>query len=172
MDGPDRRNRIKEILENADEPVKGSILAAKFGVSRQIIVQDIALLRATGQDILATPQGYMLVAALTGTKIIKTFAVKHRFEGLEKELNIIVDNGGKVLDVVVEHPIYGELRGMLMLSSRRDVQDFIQNLQESNAHPLSVLTEGVHLHTVEAPLPQVMEKIEQDLDAAGILLNK
>lgn len=172
LDGPDRRSCIKEILVNAEEPVKGSMLAARFRVSRQIIVQDIALLRASGQDILATPQGYLLVAALTGAKIIRTFAVKHGFLGLEKELNIFVDNGGKVLDVVVEHPLYGELKGMLMLSSRRDVQEFMQNLQESNAQPLSVLTEGVHLHTVEAAQTQVMEMIERDLAAAGILLNK
>lgn len=172
VDGPERRNSIKDILKHADGPVTGSELAERFQVSRQVIVQDIALLRAAGLEILATPQGYLLVTALMGTRILKTFAVKHDFHGLEKELYIFVDNGAKVLDVVVEHPIYGELKGMLMLSSRRDVQEFMKNLQETNAHPLSVLTEGVHLHTLEADHPKSLEMIERNLQEAGILLNK
>lgn len=172
MDGPERRNRIKEILFNSPGPVTGSELAAKYRVSRQVIVQDIALLRASGVDILATPQGYMLAAAMLGTKIQKTIAVKHNFQELETELNIIVDNGAKVLDVIVEHPLYGELKGMLMLSSRREVGEFVKNLRKTNAQPLSVLTEGIHLHTVEADSPQIIEMIERDLEEAGILLNK
>jgi transcriptional regulator of NAD metabolism len=170
MDASERRELIKEILTNADSPITGSELAAKFKVSRQIIVQDIALLRAAGMEILATPQGYMLVTALMSTRILRTFAVKHNFEELERELNIFVDNGAKVLDVVVEHPLYGELKGMLMLSSRRDVEDFMKNLKKANAHPLSVLTEGVHLHTVEADRAQTLEMIARDLKEAGILL--
>jgi len=172
MDGPERRDLIKEILLDADGPVTGNELAAKFRVSRQVIVQDIALLRASGLEILATPQGYMPGSALKATRLLRTFAVKHNFEELEKELNIFVDNGAKVLDVIVEHPLYGELKGMLMLSSRRDVQEFMQTLKKTNAYPLSVLTEGVHLHTVEADRPKTMEMIERDLEEAGILLNK
>jgi transcriptional regulator of NAD metabolism len=172
VEGPERRNCIKEILMNAEGPVTGSQLANRFKVSRQVIVQDIALLRASGQDILATPQGYLAVTAFTGTKILRTFAVKHDFEGLEKELYIFVDNGGKVLDVIVEHPLYGELKGMLMLSTRRDVEEFMKNLHSSNAQPLSLLTEGVHLHTIEADHPETMEMIERDLEKGGILLNK
>jgi len=173
LDGLERRLKIMEILSASTLPVTGSELASKFGVSRQVIVQDIALIRASGQDILATPQGYILTHILAGAgAVTRTLAVKHSSNELEKELLIIVDNGGKVLDVVVEHPLYGELRGMLMLSSRRDVYDFMLNLYQTNAQPLSALTEGVHIHTVEAPEVMVLNNIEMELGKAGILLNK
>lgn len=172
MDGVDRRNSIVEILSRSSSPVTGSELAAQYKVSRQIIVQDVALIRASGQDILATPQGYVLFRALTEGRLVKTFACVHDGDGMEKELNIIVDNGGKVLDVSVEHPLYGELKGMLMLASRRDVRDFINNLRQTNAKPLSALTGGVHLHRIEASQPQELENIVRELTKADILLIK
>ncbi|MDD2497404.1 MAG: transcription repressor NadR [Desulfitobacteriaceae bacterium] len=172
MDGADRRSRILEILLDAFVPITGSELAGRFNVSRQIIVQDIALIRASGQDIVATPQGYILAQALTGGKLIKIIPCQHGWVELEKELNIIVDNGGKVLDVSVEHPLYGELKGMLMLASRRDVRRFVDNLQNSSAKPLSALTSGIHLHRVEAPSEEIFANIERDLALAGILLEK
>lgn len=170
MDGIERREAILKILGSSLEPVTGSELAGRFSVSRQVIVQDIALLRASGIDVVATPQGYMLAGALTGGKYVRTFACLHDRDGVEKELNIFVDNGGKVLDVSVEHPIYGELKGMLMINSRRGVQEFVNNLVQTNAQPLSVLTGGVHLHRVEAESPEVLENIADDLAKAEILL--
>jgi transcriptional regulator of NAD metabolism len=172
LDGANRRNRILEILLDASVPITGGELAKSFNVSRQVIVQDIALIRASGQDIVATPQGYILVQTLTGGKLIKTIACKHGWDDLEKELNIFVDNGGKVIDVSVEHPLYGELKGMLMLASRRDVRNFVVNLQKTRAQPLSALTSGIHLHRVEVPSDEVFLNIERDLALEGILLEK
>ncbi|MCG0277676.1 MAG: transcription repressor NadR [Thermanaeromonas sp.] len=155
----------------AGKPITGAELARRLGVSRQVIVQDMAILRAGGANVLATPQGYMLGPAEEGHK--RTFACQHDMAGMEKELLIIVDNGGRVLDVVVEHPLYGELRGFLMLSSRRDVYKFLESLHKSGAKPLYTLTEqGVHLHTVTAEREEVLEAIEAELAGAGILLEK
>ena len=55
-----RRRAVAQILEEAEGPVSAAALARRFSVSRQIIVGDVALLRAGGADILATPRGYLL----------------------------------------------------------------------------------------------------------------
>jgi len=165
-----RRERITKILEKAVQPVAGSRLAEQLAVSRQVIVQDISILRAMGEQILATPRGYIFVESLTPAVYRKTFAMRHNHEEMKHELEIIVDTGGKVVDVLVEHPVYGELKGMLMLGSRRDIKEFIESLESSSSKPLSALTDGVHLHTVEAASEEVFFHIEKELERSGYLL--
>ncbi|AZT89616.1 transcription repressor NadR [Caldicellulosiruptor changbaiensis] len=165
----ERRNKIIEILKNAKKAISGTELAKLFGVTRQVIVQDIAILRAKGIKILSTPQGYIIDHTKENSiKIV--FAVKHECERTEEELNLIVDNGGKVLDVIVEHPLYGELRGLLMLSSRYDVSKFMEFVKEGKAKLLSSLTGGVHLHTVEADSEEVLNRIQKILKEKGFLM--
>lgn len=165
----ERRQAILKILNNSVEPIKGGQLAETLGVSRQVIVQDIALLRAKGESIIATPQGYFLAKNNTPT-VTRVFACVHDFQGMEKELIIMVVNGGKVLDVTVEHPLYGELKGNLMLQSLADVEDFIKKLNNSGAEPLSVLTKGIHLHTVEAASQVILDNIERELKKHDLLV--
>lgn len=167
-----RRQAILEILEGSLKPVKGNKLSDLLGVSRQVIVQDIALLRAEGVEIIATPQGYLLIKNISNApeKLFRIFACRHDYQGMEKELNIIVALGGKVVDVIVEHPIYGELKGNLMLETIADVELFLENIGKSGAGPLSVLTKGIHLHTIEAPSQVILDKIQQELKSVGILL--
>ena len=90
---------------------------------------------------------------------------------MENELQIIVDQGCTVEDVIVEHPIYGQLTGVLRLSSRYDVQVFLRRCSQSDAHPLSDLTGGIHLHTVLCPDEAAFERVKAALGAAGYLLN-
>jgi uncharacterized protein len=150
-------------------PVHGGDLARRFRVSRQCLVQDVAILRAGGQEILGTPRGYRLPDTTTNAhKAI--IACKHAPERTEEELNILADNGVKVLDVIVEHPLYGEMRGSLMIESRADVQDFIAKVRSTQASLLSSLTGGVHLHTVEATRPEMIARAKVELRARGILL--
>ncbi|NLL19467.1 MAG: transcription repressor NadR [Clostridia bacterium] len=170
MSGEARRQQIQVILAENESPVTGGELARRFGVSRQVIVQDVALLRAQGHTILATPQGYLLSRDNPQPLHRRTFAVSHGAQELEQELNAIVDCGGRVIDVTVEHPLYGELRGLLMVSSRREVEEFITKLRTSGAAPLSLLTSGVHLHTVEALSPEVLDRIQEKLEALGFLV--
>jgi transcriptional regulator of NAD metabolism len=147
----------------------GSDLARRFRVSRQCLVQDVAILRAAGVEILSTPQGYRLPQARTSAHRA-ILACRHTPEQTEEELNILVDHGVRVLDVVVEHALYGELRGSLMIESRADVQDFLRRWRETKAGLLSSLTRGVHLHTVEASQPNRITRAKTRLQERGILL--
>lgn len=170
MKGEARREKIRGLLEKKEIPTTGGELASILGVSRQVIVQDVALLRAEGQEIMATPQGYLLAGKEAGPLYQRTYAVSHTADELEQELNLIVDCGGRVVDVTVEHPLYGELKGFLMLASRQEVQNFLARLGDTGAAPLSLLTSGVHLHTVEALSVEVLDRIQQGLAELGYLV--
>lgn len=126
-----RRQAVAQALEEAVEPVSAAALAERFSVSRQIIVGDVALLRAGGTDILATPRGYLLGGR--GGGVERTVACVHAPEEMERELNAIVDAGGEVVDVIVEHPVYGQLTGLLGVRSRYDVAEFVRRVQVDSA---------------------------------------
>ncbi len=167
-----RREKILNALHENKEPLTGGDLAKKFSVSRQIIVQDIALLRAKGEGILATPQGYILTKKLKEDVITATLACQHTPAEMEEELSVIVRMGGRVLDVIVEHPIYGELKGVLMISSLKDVSRFIDDVKNTSAKPLSALTQGVHLHTIETSDSSTLEDIKESLKKLGYLVEE
>ena len=161
MHAEERRETILKLLRQSAQPVSASTLAAQLSVSRQIIVGDIALLRAGGADILATPRGYCLQnAAAAG--LTRRVAVRHDEAGMAAELNTMVDNGCTVVDVIVEHPLYGQL------SSRYDVAQFIA--RSHTAQPLSVLTGGIHLHTLLCPSEDAYRRVLDALRQAGFLL--
>jgi transcriptional regulator of NAD metabolism len=168
--GTERRRRLTEWMRLHVGPVHGDNLARHFGVSRQCLVQDVAVLRAAGVEILSTPQGYRLPAPGRSSAHRATLACRHAPERTEEELNILVDHGVRVLDVVVEHALYGELRGSLMIESRADVQEFLRRWQSTKASLLSSLTRGVHLHTVEANRSRSIAQAKARLQEAGILL--
>lgn len=169
MEAKERRESIKKRLSTAGQPVTGTVLAKELGVSRQVIVGDVAILRAAGFNIYATPDGYMTAGPAVPAEQVAVFACRHGRTELGKELEIIIDNGGKVIDVVVEHPVYGEIRANLMLSSRRQLAEFLQKIADSGAEPLSIVTGGVHLHTVTAPSRDILNQIETELRAKGFL---
>ena len=168
MDAQERRQAIARRLEGASGPVSAAVLAREHSVSRQIIVGDIALLRAGGMDIAATPRGYVLPAPAAG--LVRTLACRHRADQMEEELNAMVDQGCTVLDVIVEHPIYGQLTGSLQLSSRYEVAQFVARCRQADAAPLSQLTEGIHLHTVTCPDHSAYLRTREALRALGFLL--
>lgn len=168
MEAVERRRAIAQRLAQADGPVSAAALAKAFSVSRQIIVGDVALLRAGGMEIFATPRGYVLPgepAALT-----RTVACVHSGGEMARELEIMVDQGCQVVDVVVEHPVYGQLTGQLHLSSRYEVQEFIRSVSENQAKLLSDLTGGIHLHTLRCPSEEAYQRVLEELDRAGFLL--
>ena len=168
MEAASRRQAILDRLRTADRPVSASALAAGLNVSRQIIVGDIALLRAGGAEISATPRGYVLPRATDG--ITRTIACRHTLAQTGQELDILVDNGCTVLDVIVEHPVYGQLTGQLQISSRYDVEQFLARIRGSAAAPLSMLTGGLHLHTLCCPNEDAYTRACAALKAAGLLL--
>ena len=167
MEAASRRQAILDRLRTADRPVSASALAAEQNVSRQIIVGDIALLRAGGAEISATPRGYVLPRATDG--ITRTIACRHTLEQTGTELDILVDNGCTVINVIVEHPVYGQITGELHLSSRHDVQEFMDKVRTDGARLLSELTGGVHLHTLMCPDEAAYRRTIAQLREAGMI---
>ncbi|MCQ2473366.1 MAG: transcription repressor NadR [Saccharofermentans sp.] len=171
LTGNDRREKILTILSESDAPISATSLASRFGVSRQIIVGDIALIRAQGINVTATPRGYVIADNATDS-IIRTIAVKHSDKDTALELNTIVDYGCKIIDVIVEHPLYGQISGQLQIASRFDVEQFIAEVKKEKAHSLSELTNGIHLHTIECPTEESYEHVVSKLKELGILLSE
>ena len=157
-----------EERRQSSRPVSAGYLAERFSVSRQAVVGDVALLRASGADISATPRGYVISQAAQG--LIRQVACRHDAAGMEAELNAMVDQGCSVLDVIVDHPIYGQLTGPLQLSSRYDVGQFIARCAGAGARPLSDLTGGIHLHTLSCPDEGAFLRVRGALGDLGVLL--
>lgn len=170
MEGQERRKAIIKLLEMNDKPLSGIALGKNFGISRQVVVQDIALLRAEGYDILATARGYILNKDIEQIES-RVLLVKHTREQLEDELNSIVDNGGRVRNVIISHAIYGELIGDLMLRTRRDIRQFVEKINAESASTLMELTEGIHMHTIEASSKEELDSIQAELEEKGILIS-
>lgn len=172
LDGAARRKAIIAYLENESTPVSGTELARHFGVSRQIIVQDIALLRAENRDILPTNKGYVLYQTQERRSgCIDVIMVKHTSEQTLEEMCSIVDYGGSMLDVFVEHDLYGQIRVDLVINDRKDAEEFCEKMKQSKSKPLKVLTEDCHYHTITAPSEKALKLIKQELAEKGLLIS-
>lgn len=170
LSGYERRKLIIQMLKLSAQPITGQELAEKTGVSRQVIVTDIALLKASDEPIIATNRGYMYMQKESSNNLYKRIIIcQHPPERTEEELQTIVDCGVTVNNVIVEHPIYGELTGSLMISSRYDVEQFLRARKRKDASLLSELTDGIHLHTIEADSIEKLDLACKRLDEIGIL---
>ena len=158
------------MLENASAPISATKLANEFSVTRQIIVADIALLRASGLSIIADNKGYSMGKKPVQDGITKRIAVKHKKEDVLDEFYAVVDNGGKVLDIIVEHSVYGKISEELNITSRYEADSFAEKLKETGACPLSALTEGMHIHTISVKDEAAFERIIEKLKALKILI--
>lgn len=166
-----RREQILALLQqNKGKTISAGAMAAQFGVSRQIIVGDIALLRAGGVDVISTARGYQLQGKTNGT--VHTITCRHTEAQLLDELYTIVDYGGAAIDISVEHPVYGVLSAPLQIFSRYDADELQHALAEKHAAPLLTLADGVHSHTVSCPNPESFERICRILKEKGILIEE
>lgn len=171
MTGETRRSLILQMLKNQDTPLSGTALANEFHVSRQVIVQDIALMRAENHDILSTNRGYLYRREESFPSLPKrVFFVRHTTQQVLDEFMTVTELGGKVLDVVVEHEIYGQIRVDLLIETTQDAREFYDKLCASRDNPLKVLTDDCHYHTVTAPSERLLDLIEQDLKEKGYIL--
>ncbi len=152
-----RRKEIAERLLASDVPISGSELAKSFNVSRQIIVNDISLLKASGYEILSTHRGYVVGSSPHATRVFK---LKHTTEQTEDELNSIVDLGGTVVDVFVWHKVYGKVTAPLNIFSRLQVKQFIEGVRSGKSTELMNITGGYHYHTVRAESSETLDNIE------------
>lgn len=171
--GEERRTLILQYLKQSSDPITGSELAKKTNVSRQVIVNDITILKARNEPIIATSQGYMYLPQSGNDGVFeRTIACYHSPDEAEAELNLLVDYGLTVKDVKIEHPVYGDLTASIMVSNRKEVEQFMARIRETNAAFLSELTDGVHLHTVSAKDSRTLDAAEKALKKAGFLLDE
>ncbi|MDQ0244597.1 transcriptional regulator of NAD metabolism [Bacillus fengqiuensis] len=169
--GEKRRELILSWLQSEGSPLTGSELSKRTNVSRQIIVQDISLLKARNEPIIATSQGYVYMQKKHEQPLFQRLIVcHHKPEQTVDELNLLVDHGVVVKDVIVEHPVYGELTASIMVRTRKEVAEFLNKVKETNASFLSQLTEGIHLHTIEADSAAKLDDACQALEEAGFLV--
>ena len=166
MKSVERREKILELISKSEKPVSGAMLAERTGVSRQVIVGDIASLKEDGCDIIATSRGYIL------SRAERVYKVVHTDEDIEKELRAIVDNGGEVKNVFVWHRIYGRIEGELNISTAADVTEYMKSLKNGRSSPLKNVTSGYHYHTVYADSEAVLDKIELVLKDMGFLCDE
>ena len=170
MTGEERRANILKRLQETDTPLSGTALAKEFHVSRQIIVQDIALMRAENNGIVSTNKGYLLRSQKTeNTQPKRVFFVKHATEQVLEEFKIILELGGKILDVAVEHEIYGQICVDLLIETDTDAEELHNKLISCRDNPLKVLTDDCHYHTVCAPSEKLLDLIEGELRRKGFL---
>lgn len=169
MHGSERREQIIRQIQESKAPVSGTKLASLYSVSRQVIVQDIALIRAAGYEIISTNRGYILNQPKT---VCRIFKVQHTDEQLEEELNTIVDLGGCVDNVRIHHRVYGKMEAELALSSRRKVGAFMEDIRSGKSSPLKNITSNYHYHKVSADSEETLDLIEQELREKGFLVEE
>lgn len=161
MKAAERRKAIVNLLLSEQEAISGGELSDRFGVSRQIIVQDITVLKESGYDILSTHNGYIMQKSPLKERVFKVY---HTTAQTEDELNLIVDLGGTVVDVFVWHKVYGKVVAKLNIFSRLHVKQFIEGVRTGKSSELMNITGGYHYHTVSADTEDVLNSIEAALN--------
>ena len=170
MSSEARQRLIMDRLKETNRAITGSEFAKQTNVSRQVIVQDVSILKAKNKPIIATSQGYMLLNQNEVDVQRSVIVCNHTAEQTLEELQIIVDHGVTVKDVIVEHAVYGDITASIRVSNRAEVNQFVKKINDSKATYLSALTAGIHLHTLEADSNDKIEAACHDLEAAGLLI--
>ncbi len=169
MSGEDRRKKIIDILSCASDATSGGELSKRLGVSRQVIVQDISLLRAANYQITATTRGYIMPRIPAENRFERIFKVNHSEDEITEEMNLIVDYGGWIIDEFVYHKVYGVISAKLNIKSRNDVLKYVENINTGKSRPLMDVTSGYHYHTVSADREQILDEIQSALEKKGFL---
>lgn len=171
LTGAERRKILLTMMQQSQTPVSGSVLGRETGVSRQVVVQDMALLRTQGHPIMSTTKGYCLERT-DQNQSVRILKVCHTDEQVEDELNAIVDLGGTIRNVMVNHRVYGKMTAALNIKSRRDVRAFVDNMRSGKSSPLLNVTSGYHFHTISADCEAVLDEIEEMLLQKGYLAKR
>ena len=165
----ERRRAIVSFLSSAKEPVSGSDLSRQFRISRQIIVQDIAVLKGAGCQILSTNQGYILQTSPLCKRVLK---LRHTAEETEDELSCIVNLGGTVVDVFVRHKVYGKIEADLNIATQAQVKQFIEGVRTGKSTELMHVTSGYHYHTIRAESEEILDQIEAALKGKNYIVSE
>ena len=168
MENVERRKLILQKLKAANTAVTGRELAELCQVSRQIIVSDIAMLRAEGMSIIATSQGYLLNGRREGEQYeIELYCASA--EALLRELELVVDNGGMICGSVIDYGMYGSLSCRLALSSRRDITRWMDQARDLGICPFSLLGGGAHTLIIETEHREDYDAVCRALGSAGFM---
>ena len=163
----ERRKAIVNLLLSAKEPISGGELAQRFDISRQIIVQDITVLKGTGYEILSTSQGYIMQKSPLSERVFK---VRHTTSETEDELSCIVELGGTVVDVFVWHKVYGKIEAALNIFSKLHIKQFLEGVRTGQSSELMHITGGYHYHTVRADDEATLDRVEAVLVQRGYIV--
>ena len=166
MTGESRREAIINILLNSDKPLNGTELAKQLEVSRQVIVTDIALIRANGTDVMSTNRGYIISES---ARLKRVYKVVHSDEDVETEMNAIVDFGGCIEDVFIYHKVYGRVQAPMDIKNRRDVKKYLESIKMGKSSYLKNAASGYHYHTISADSSEVLDDILEELKRLGFL---
>ena len=166
ISGEERREKIIQKLKTSEKPISATTFAKIFDVSRQVIVQDIALLRANGNSIISTNRGYLIQEKHETSRVFK---VRHEDNEVEEELTMIVDMGGTIEDVFVYHKVYGVLRAEMNIKSRMDIRNYLEEISSGKSSLLKNVTSGYHYHTVRADSVEILDMIQEELNKRGFL---
>ena len=169
MTGEERRSEILKKLESSNRPLSGGALAQELHVSRQIIVQDIALMRANGHKIYSSNRGYYIHSTLHGDQVSRVLKCYHKPGQSVDEMNLIIDNGGEIDDVFVYHRAYGILRADMHLKSRYDIEQYTNLMKDAPSMPLMEVTSGYHYHTISADSVEILDRIQNKMQEHGFL---
>lgn len=156
------------MLRSSPEPITGSTFSDQLGVSRQAIVNDIAILRAAGEQITGSPRGYRMADDPPGVRAL--IRCDHPPDRGREEFEILLDRGITVLDVGVEHSVLGEVRAPILIETRADIDRCSETITEAGEMPLSAITRGVHSHMVRAPNRDALDAAMRELRERGILI--
>lgn len=166
-----RRAEILNQLKQTKNPINGAVMAKQYEVSRQIIVRDISILKANGYTIVSTSKGYVYrPPERLGKPFKRTIACQHSFEEMEEELQIILDNGAIIDNVTVDHPVYGEITGELMITSDEELVLFLERMHKEKSRMLANLTDNVHLHRISADTEKILNNAVRDLSDHGFII--
>ena len=163
----ERRKAIANLLLSAQNPISGGTLAQQFDISRQIIVQDITVLKGQGYEILSTNQGYVMQKSPLKERVFK---VRHTTAETEDELSTIVALGGTVADVFVWHKVYGRIEATLNIFSNLQIKQFLEGVRTGQSTELMHVTGGYHYHTVRAESEETLDRIEAALCAKNYVV--
>lgn len=167
MTTSERRKEILKQLKTSSKAIPAKAFAEQFGVSRQIIVGDMSVIRATYPEIISTNKGYVIEEK---TACVREYKVKHGPDRVKEELTLIVDCGGIIRNVSISHRAYGRISADMNLSSRQDVLEFVERLVDSKSTLLGSVTSGYHYHLVEASSEERLDLIEKKLKEADFLV--
>lgn len=169
INGEERRVQVLDLIKSTKTPINGSTISKEMGVSRQVIVQDIALLRANKHDIISTNRGYMLSTPQETPEFTRVIKVSHTDEQIRDELSCIINLSGQILDVWVDHEVYGKFSAELNINNDDDIEKFVLQMQDNKVTPLKNITNNSHYHTISAPTVKLLDLIENELKELGFI---